>query len=286
MSYIPDSCDHEIRAYGECCPTADMVCWNAMVYPIIELPTSGVLFYQGEANLFNPENYQCLFPAFVEMWRNSSFQNDLMFITFTLTPLIIQRGYLEVFREVQFNFEKQIDNLFIVNTIDLGDYLSPFGDLHPRKKEDAGKRAKDIALKHIYHQNIFANYPEFLKASSYSDGMNINVKIEFKPESIGRELVLLPQFQCPDNFYLDNLPLYNYCSGFEIEFDDGLEVPAINVMLDDDNTSVLVVIPIKKFEITTTIVTRVSYAYSGYPQAILFNSFGYPALPFWHVENI
>jgi len=40
-----------------------------MLYPLLNMTIKGGLWYQGESNVFNPKNYSCLFPNFIEDLR-------------------------------------------------------------------------------------------------------------------------------------------------------------------------------------------------------------------------
>ena len=43
--------------------------YNSMIYPLLTLPVTGWLWYQGEANAGNPVGYARCFPTMIQQWR-------------------------------------------------------------------------------------------------------------------------------------------------------------------------------------------------------------------------
>ncbi len=40
-----------------------------MVVPLLPMVFEGVIYYQGEQDVHNPQDYECLFPALIHDWR-------------------------------------------------------------------------------------------------------------------------------------------------------------------------------------------------------------------------
>ncbi|XP_060570660.1 sialate O-acetylesterase-like [Ruditapes philippinarum] len=57
--------------------------WNAMIHPFLNLTIYGVIWYQGESDIYSPPDiYKCRFPAMIDDWRkkfNEACQTDILF---------------------------------------------------------------------------------------------------------------------------------------------------------------------------------------------------------------
>ena len=128
--------------------------YNAMVSPLTAFPIKGVIWYQGEENASRAEQYAPLFRALIADWRKQ-WKIDLPFYFVQLA------GYMAP-QEVQPDSrwavlrEAQAEALHIANTgmitaVDLGD---PY-DIHPKNKQDVGKRLATLALADTYRKGTY-----------------------------------------------------------------------------------------------------------------------------------
>lgn len=136
--------------------------YNAMVAPLAPYAIKGVIWYQGESNAPRAFQYRKLLPAMIKTWRDAWKASELPFYIVQLanfTPPPAEPGdsdWAEL-REAQAMTAKMPGN-GLACTIDIGDAA----DIHPRNKEDVGKRLSLIALNKVYGKSdvVFAG-PEF-----------------------------------------------------------------------------------------------------------------------------
>ncbi len=128
--------------------------YNAMIAPLKNLSLQGVLWYQGESNVNNADQYGTLLKRMLLDWRNTFQRNDLPFIVAQLP------NYLSVVKEPKESAwaalrQQQLRILEepftgITNNIDLGDW----NDIHPENKLDVSKRLANVAYDVVYHEPV------------------------------------------------------------------------------------------------------------------------------------
>ncbi|XP_064612448.1 sialate O-acetylesterase-like [Liolophura sinensis] len=135
-------------------PSEPTVLWNSMMAPLVKMTIYGVIWYQGSANAGNPPAYRCLFPSMIAAWRKhfhegSDGETDTMF-PFGFVQLfpyheVSRIGGFPGIRWAQtagFGYvpNSVLKRVFMSVVIDLPDYNSPWGAIHPRDKKDAALR--------------------------------------------------------------------------------------------------------------------------------------------------
>lgn len=142
--------DIDITKKTQNIPTA---LFNAMINPLISYTIKGALWYQGEANRQEPENYKKLFPAMVKDWRARWNIGDFPFYYVQIAPFtygnnnIFQTTDNSAFmREAQVQCLDLITNSGIAITMDLGDA----NVIHPPKKKEVADRLLFNALNQTY----------------------------------------------------------------------------------------------------------------------------------------
>ena len=187
------------------------------------------------------------------------------------------RPYVPHFRDIQRKFTEEIDNVFIVQTTDLGDYSSPYGFLHPRKKEKIGDRARLSVLKHSYGYPIIDSGPKVEDIEYTMKNNQLELIITYYTPSVGTGLVL-KDFSCPTtDYHLETTPLEEYCTAFQIVFEDGNRTEIEPIIVDFNKIQL-----VKSFQdedLQSNIFT-VDFGNCGWPKAILYNSIGLPAVSF------
>lgn len=109
--------------------------WFAMIHPLINMRFSAALWYQGEADAGDPSFYACHFPAMISDWRRK-FDLDLPFY---FVQLAAHTTDFSLIREAQMAALK-LDDISYAVAIDIGDPMSPWGAIHPRRKQEVGRR--------------------------------------------------------------------------------------------------------------------------------------------------
>ncbi|MDF9794834.1 hypothetical protein OKW21_000097 [Catalinimonas alkaloidigena] len=131
-------------------PSEPAILYNAMINPLIPFMLKGVIWYQGESNASRAKQYQTLFPLMIEDWRNQWGIGKFPFLFVQLANFITggpgDDSWAEL-REAQL-MALDLDNTGMAVTIDIGDST----DIHPRNKQDVGKRLAIAALKVAYGQ--------------------------------------------------------------------------------------------------------------------------------------
>jgi len=123
--------------------------YNAMVHPLIPFAIKGVIWYQGESNTERAWQYRETFPALIKDWRrlwNDEF--PFLFVQLTAFGSDVSSNYGSWWAELREAQQKALElpNTGMAVTIDIG---NP-GDIHPRNKQDVGKRLAMNALNIVY----------------------------------------------------------------------------------------------------------------------------------------
>jgi sialate O-acetylesterase len=147
-SYRVESIDPTSRIEANDYPT---LLFNAMIHPLIPFAIRGALWYQGEQNTGRAYEYRKSFPLMITDWRNHWKQGDFPFYFAQLSSFDAAGGnsakgsaWAEL-REAQ-TFALSLPNTGMAVTTDIGDAK----DIHPKNKQDVGKRLATIALEKSY----------------------------------------------------------------------------------------------------------------------------------------
>lgn len=127
--------------------------YNAMVNPLIPYAFQGVLWYQGEANVWRAHQYKKAFPLLIQDWRTQWGQGDFPFYYVQLSTFDEFGGNSNKGSRWAELREAQSETLHIKNTgmavtTDIGNAK----DIHPTNKKDVGLRLAAIALNNLYGQ--------------------------------------------------------------------------------------------------------------------------------------
>jgi sialate O-acetylesterase len=163
--------------FGSGTPTA---LFNGMINPLVPFTMKGVIWYQGENNVYAPELYKKLFPALINDWRTTFSCGNFPFYFVQLAPF--DYGKLQESRYLR---EAQMQTLSVENTgmavtLDIGSAKT----IHPADKQDVGKRLALWALAKTYGKKIPFSGP------LYKSMKIVNGKIILSFDYAGRGLVL------------------------------------------------------------------------------------------------
>ena len=136
------------------------VLFNAMVHPFINIPLAGVIWYQGESNVERADQYRTLFPLLIKDWRRQFQQKDLPFYYVQLANFQKAKKTPPANSEWAELRDAQLQTLKLSNTgmavtIDIGDA----NDIHPKNKQEVGRRLALLALKDQYGKDIISSGP-------------------------------------------------------------------------------------------------------------------------------
>ena len=123
---------------------------DAMISPFVPYSIRGALWYQGEANAEQAEEYRELLPLMIKSWR-TDFGEDMAFgivqlAAFRATSTDPDQGGWAYLRDAQRHAFETVPNTGLVVTTDIGDAE----DIHPRNKKSVGDRLADWALHDVY----------------------------------------------------------------------------------------------------------------------------------------
>lgn len=131
--------------------------FNHMIHPLFSRPVKGVLWYQGEANAGQPALYVRLLRNLMDQWRKGWNQPDLPFLIVQLPAFDGKMGGLDFgwLREAEIQACTGFPNAWSAVTYDTTDGL----DLHPKEKEEIGRRLALIAKREVYGLKVNAQGP-------------------------------------------------------------------------------------------------------------------------------
>ncbi|SHK40018.1 sialate O-acetylesterase [Maribacter aquivivus] len=119
--------------------------FNGMTAPLTKFKIAGVLWYQGEANTANAENYQELFTSMITSWR-TEWNNDFPFYFAQIAPFKYDQEFAGGVVRNQQRRTLVLKNTGMAMTSD----ICLIEDIHPLNKQDVGLRLANIALKDHY----------------------------------------------------------------------------------------------------------------------------------------
>lgn len=140
-------------------PNRASVLYNAMIHPYIQFPIRGAIWYQGESNAGRAHQYQTLFPNMIKDWRKNWNQPNFPFYFVQLANFMKVEDQPKESEWAELR-EAQLKTLALPNTgmavaIDIGDAK----DIHPKNKQEVGRRLALIALAKDYTKKIAYSGP-------------------------------------------------------------------------------------------------------------------------------
>lgn len=235
------------------------VLYNAKIHPFTTFPIRGILWYQGESNRDNADEYGQMMESFVSdlrtQWAKGTDRKDggidIPFYYVEIAPFNYEGAdgtSAARMREVQASCMKTIPNSGMVSTIDVGHPRF----IHPTDKQTVANRLAWLALARTYKHTGFGYASPVYRSMEIADNkIYINV----------------------DNAERGLCPMWTELKGFEIAGSDGVFHPAFAEI--EEKTCRLAVscndVPHPK---------AVRYAYKNTPEISVYNIYGLPLLPF------
>jgi sialate O-acetylesterase len=227
-------------------PNFPTTLYNGMISPLQQFPIKGALWYQGESNAGNPQQYRTLLPTMINDWRTGWNEGNFPFLIVQLAGWQPGGPSWAELRQAQWLTAQNVPNTGIVTAIDVGDQ----SNIHPTDKQDVGMRLALVAEAMAYGQKVSYSGPVYKSATTDNETM----KVSFTQTDGGLTSK-------------DGAPL----AGFEIAGADGKFVAATATT---DGKDVVVSSP----DVPSPVA--VQYDWSAYPGGNLYNKAGLPAFPF------
>ncbi len=129
--------------------------YNGMIHPLRNLTIRGVVWYQGEGNSSRADRYHQLFSTMITEWRRA-FGADFSFYFVQISPF----GYRGV--NAAYLRESQLETMSLAGTgmavtMDIGNLT----DIHPKNKQEVGRRLALWALAHDYGHDVVYSGPVY-----------------------------------------------------------------------------------------------------------------------------
>ncbi len=155
-------------------PNQPGVLANGMRSPLAPYAIHGVIWYQGEANANRAEQYQALFPLLIDDWRREWGQGDFPFLFVQLANFMDakpQPGESEwaELREAQ-AMALARPRTGMATAVDIGDAK----DIHPRNKQEVGRRLALAALEVAYGRAVVASGPRYRSSRIEGGAMRVH----------------------------------------------------------------------------------------------------------------
>lgn len=137
------------------------VLYNSMIKPMVPFAFRGVIWYQGESNVKNPEQYRSLFPAMIRDWRAKWGGEDFPFYYVQIAPFNYKTNPVSAafLREAQ-TMALTEPNTGMAVTMDVGNPTN----IHPLEKKPVADRLARLALSRVYGQkDLVATGPMYVE---------------------------------------------------------------------------------------------------------------------------
>lgn len=222
--------------------------YNAMVHPLVPFAIRGAIWYQGESNHPDGMAYFEKMKALINGWRRIWGQGEFPFYYVQIAPFdaLYPDDTLPRLWEAQ-SAALSIPNTGMAVTVDIADLK----DIHPKNKQDVGKRLALWALARTYSKTGFEYSGPLYKSMAVEDG-----KIRLQFDHVGAGLVSR-----------DGKPL----SWFDIAGEDRKFVKA-DAAIDGET------VVVSSSEVAKPVAVRLGWSRKAEPN--LSNKDGLPASPF------
>ncbi len=159
--------------------------YNGMLRPILGYAMRGVIWYQGESNAERAYQYRHLFPMMIQDWRDEWGRGQFPFYWVQLANYKersaepAESAWAEL-REAQSMTRRRLPNTGEAVTIDVGEA----DDIHPRNKQEVGRRLARWALAREYGFDVSYDGPRY--TSMEKDGNKIRLRFAIGRNSADR----------------------------------------------------------------------------------------------------
>jgi len=227
-------------------PVEPSVIYNSMLYPLVNYKIAGTIWYQGEANTGEPQNYGKLFEGLITGWRKA-FKSDIPFYFVQIAPW---SGYWDI--KAALLREQQEATLKLPKTgmVVVGDLVDDITNIHPKIKKEVGNRLVNMVLKEQY--GMTGLQPDFPKFSGF----------EIKKDKAILRFTSIGKLNCKEKTI----------KSFQLAGSDKVFYPA-TAQIDKSGTLTLI-----SSQVKTPVAVRYCFTNDGLPN--LFDVNGLPLIPF------
>lgn len=226
--------------------------FEARVKPLTAMRVKGVTWYQGESNVPRAHEYAGLMKVLIEGWRRAWDEAELPFVMMQLvnfgggSAAESGGGWAEL-RAAQQSVTDSVPHTALATGIDIGDR----GNIHPKNKQEVGRRLALLALDRVYQKDVVALGP---RVTAWRRN-EAKVVLSFDCGGEGQRLIL------------------KHDKGFELSGADGKFEPAAAVLTPDGDEIIV-------GSETVADPVKIRYAWANNPTVAIFNTAGLPAAPF------
>ena len=151
-------------------PNSYSILFEKMLKPVLPYSIRGAIWYQGESNVDNNDEYQELFTGMIEDWRENWGYNFPFYYVqiapFEYTP----SQESQKLRDAQRKTLKTTSKTGMAVIMDIGEEE----DIHPHNKKDVGKRLALLALDKDYEFDIISSGPLYKNHQTFTNYIDID----------------------------------------------------------------------------------------------------------------
>jgi len=155
--------------------------YNAMIAPVMPYAIAGALWYQGESNAGDGLGYETLLTALIRSWRQGWGCGDFCFLVVQLAnlsapPAEPSDGGWAWIRQAQAATARAVPKAGLGVAIDIGEE----NDVHPRNKQELGRRLALAALAIRYGRKVEWSGPVYESMAAEGDPSTLpRVRLRF-----------------------------------------------------------------------------------------------------------
>lgn len=153
------------------------ILFERMISPILPYSIKGAIWYQGEANVSNYDEYQESFSGMIDDWREN-WEFNFPFYYAQIAPYRYSKNeFSHQLRDAQRKALESTSKTGMAILSDVGEE----NDIHPRNKKDVGERLALLALMNDYGFDIVSSGPLYKSHQNFSK----YIEIDFKSKGTG-----------------------------------------------------------------------------------------------------
>lgn len=149
--------------------------YNAMIAPLAPMNIAGALWYQGESNVGTYPGYSRLMGTLIQNWR-AAFEKDFPFYFVQIAPYTYGNPAAAEAARLR---EMQARCLEVPKTgmVVVSDLVDNIKDIHPRNKQDVGKRLANMALSETYGvTGLPYQFPSYQSITLENNALRVHLK--------------------------------------------------------------------------------------------------------------